>query len=219
MPSVSRLALALALALASSCIIARQPLVAPPNDEPTVMVLSTRMPAPIKHIARHAYIAVRQPGDDHWTIWECCGPGSHQSDNPFIPSFGDGVRVHGVWRGKKAEKIIACIPGVTHKYGDPSYLPWPGPNSNTYVEHVMRTCGMHADLPVTCIGRDYRGWLGASWTSGGTGFQIESPLVGVKLGLTEGVDVHIFGLALGVDLWPPAIILPVGEGRLGFDDR
>ena len=27
------------------------------------------------------------------------------------------------------------------------------------------------------------------------------------------------GLSFGIDLFPPAIILPVGEGRIGFADR
>lgn len=211
---------AAALALVPSCMLLPRKLEAPPNDKATVMVLSTRMPGAIRNVGRHAYIAVREAGAEDWTIWECCPPGRHsRRADPFEPSFGDEVRLHGVWRGARAEKMIACIPGVTERYGSPSYLPWPGPNSNTYVDAVMRRCDIPADLPSTCVGRDYRGWLGASWTSGGTGFQIESPILGVRLGLTEGVEVHVLGLAVGVDLWPPAIILPVGEGRLGFADR
>ena len=58
--------------------------------------------------------------------------------------------------------------------------------------------------------------MGFSKTSGGTGVQLESPLVGLRVGLTEGIEVHLFGLALGVDLWPPAIIVPLGPGRIGL---
>jgi len=29
----------------------------------------------------------------------------------------------------------------------------------------------------------------------------------------------VLGLSFGVDLWPPALILPLGPGRLGFADR
>ncbi len=64
-----------------------------------------------------------------------------------------------------------------------------------------------------------RGWFGASWTTEGTGFQVESPVLGLRLGLKEGVEVHVLGLPFGVDLWPPAIILPIGVGRLGIADR
>jgi hypothetical protein len=41
----------------------------------------------------------------------------------------------------------------------------------------------------------------------------------VRLGLTEGVELHLFGMAFGIDLWPPAFIVPIGPGRLGFEDR
>jgi hypothetical protein len=78
---------------------------------------------------------------------------------------------------------------------------------------------MRAELPPTSIGKDYRGAIGVSRTTGGTGVQLETPVVGLRIGLTEGVQLHVFGLAIGVDWWPPAIVLPVGEGRLGFADR
>ncbi|WP_394840501.1 hypothetical protein LVJ94_02930 [Pendulispora rubella] len=84
---------------------------------------------------------------------------------------------------------------------------------------MARKCGISVELPSTANGRDYRGIVGAGVTSGGTGVQLETPLVGLKLGLKEGVEVHIFGGAVGVDFWPPAIIVPIGAGRIGFDDR
>ena len=114
--------------------------------------------------------------------------------------------------------MISCLPGATRKYGDPDYWVWPGPNSNTYADAVLRECGIHVDLPPTCVGKDFRSWLGASFTSGGTGFQIESPLVGLRLGLTEGIELHVFALAFGIDFWRPALILPFEDGRLGFAD-
>jgi hypothetical protein len=77
---------------------------------------------------------------------------------------------------------------------------------------------IHVDLPPTCVGKDHRSLLGMSFTSGGTGIQLESPVLGVRLGLTEGIELHVLALTLGVDFWPPALLVPFGEGRLGFDD-
>lgn len=213
------LSLLVCAALLGGCVIFARPHRVPPNDVATVMVLSNRLGGPLKRVARHAYLAVRAKDAKDWTIWECCGPGSHTSSDPFVPSFGDQVRLHGVHRGAKAERMIACIPGATDRYGDPSYIMYPGPNSNSYVEAVLRACDIHTDLLSTSVGKDWRGLFGVSWTSGGTGFQIETPLVGLKLGLTEGIELHLFSLSIGVDLWPPAIIVPVGEGRIGFADR
>jgi hypothetical protein len=182
-------------------VIFARPLRQPPGDQAAVMVLSNRLGGPLRRIARHAYLAVRAKGTTTWDIWECCPGGKHRSNSsdPFQPSFGDEVRLHGVFTGKRAEKMIECIPKATEAYGDPPYWLWPGPNSNTYVEAILRKCDIHSDLLSTSVGKDFRGIIGISWTSGGTGFQIETPLVGLW--------------------WPPAIIIPVGEGRIGFGDR
>jgi hypothetical protein len=67
--------------------------------------------------------------------------------------------------------------------------------------------------------QDHRGIVGGGVTSRGTGLQLELPVVGTKIGLTEGVELHVFGGPVGVDVWPPALIVPVGPGRVGFDDR
>jgi hypothetical protein len=215
---VRRALIALALVL-PACVIGRRALRLPPDDGvPTLMVLSGAMPEPIRRVGRHAWFLMREDGAHAFTRWECCSPGPN-SEPPFDMFGGGNVILHGVFRGARAQKMMACIEKKTKTYEYAhEYHVWPGPNSNTYVEAMLRRCGVHVDLPATCVGRDYRGALGASVTSGGTGFQIESPVVGLKLGLTEGVEVHLFGLAFGVDLWPPAIILPFEGGRLGFED-
>lgn len=210
--------LGLALLL-SSCVIAERKLEIPDTDKPIAMVLSNRLGGPLKRIARHAYIAVRPAPGDRWTVWECCPPGSHTTADPFASSFGDQVRLHAVVTGERAARAAACLGPATEKYGDPRYWMWPGPNSNTYVESVARSCDIPVSLPSTAVGKDFRGVIGASVTSEGTGVQLETPIVGIRLGLKEGIEVHLFGLALGIDLWPPAIIVPVGDGRVGFGDR
>ncbi len=42
-------------------------------------------------------------------------------------------------------------------------------------------------------------------------------LLGLSLGLREGVELNLLGLVLGLDLVHPALKLP-GIGRLGFQD-
>ncbi len=198
----------------SGCVIFKRPLVAPTGDDAAILLVTTEMPQPISTIARHAWFAVRQKGKKEWRRIEVGGFGS----GPFAGV--SNVRLHAIWRGKKAERGIACLRehAANAKPGR-SYLPWPGPNSNTFVDAMLRRCNLHADLPSTAIGKDYRGLVGLSWTSGGTGFQFETPLFGFKLGLTEGIEIHLLAFAFGIDLWPPAIIVPVGPGRIGFEDR
>jgi len=226
MPLETRLALLLAAlgATSTGCAIYRRPLALPPPETPYVAVLSGEMPEPISMVARHGWI-VASVGDRKPLLrYELMGDAFKTTTSDPFRYFGHGdVALHGVLRGDRARiaKVVACLDVETPRYNEehPTYWPMPGPNSNTYVDQMMRRCDIPFELPATAIGKDYRGVLGASVTSGGTGVQLETWLGGIKIGVTEGVEVHLLGLAIGVDLWPPALILPVNPGRLGFDDR
>jgi len=218
---VRRAALVAALALlASGCTIASRELRAPANDQPTVLLISGGLGRPIEKIARHPWFAVREAGATGWRLYEVGrGHGGTFADPFAHPPYLEPV-LHGVWRGAAAERAIACLEREASPWlKQLHYRAWPGPNSNTFGDVMLRRCGLHASLPATAIGKDYRGALGVSWTTEGTGFQIESWLLGLRLGLKEGVEVHVIGLAFGVDLWPPALIVPLGSGRIGFGDR
>jgi len=195
---------------AAGCIVNARPLVRPDGVEAVVLLESTVMPEPIQGVARHAFFEVREAGG--WSF----------ESVEFGYVTRREVRLHAVWRGRPAEEAIPCLrahaPGIEREI-HPHYLPWPGPNSNTFVDRLLRLCGLHADLPATAVGKDYRGVIGISRTSGGTGLQLETPIFGLRLGLTEGIELHLLALAFGVDFWPPALLLPIDPGRLGFDDR
>ena len=209
-----------ALAL-GGCIVARQKLEAPPNDETTVLLVTGALGHPIDKIARHPWLAVRHAGETGWTIYEVPSIG-HAGDDPFHHSGYLDPILHKTWRGAEADRAAACIereaPDVIHRI-DRGYVFYPGPNSNTFGDVVLRKCHLHASLPSTSVGKDWRGVIGAGVTSEGTGLQLETPVVGVKIGLKEGIEVHVIGLSFGIDFWPPAIILPLGPGRIGFADR
>ncbi|MEO1272635.1 MAG: DUF3750 domain-containing protein [Myxococcota bacterium] len=214
------------VSISPGCAILQRPVELPTDDGPVVMVMSGALGQPLSDVARHPWIAMREEVGSNWIRYEvmCCEPNTverhiHDPLDDYGAGGGD-VQVHGVIRGEEARDAIACIEREAKRYPyDDYYLVWPGPNSNTFVDYMIRTCDLDTELPATAIGRDYRGPVGVSTTAGGTGVQFESPVVGLKVGLTEGVELHIFTLAIGVDLWPPAIILPVGDGRLGFADR
>jgi hypothetical protein len=224
-------ALGLVLLSLSGCVVNQRPVEQPRTDQAVVLVGSAALPEPIDGLARHPWVALREPGASHWERWEvmCCdrdtplGTVRRTNIDPLSDHGGGGgdVRVHGLFTGERAEPMIACVRREGPRYPDRHlYRAWPGPNSNTFVDYIARKCAIPVDLPSPSIGKDYRGLvLGASSTAGGTGVQLETPLIGTKLGLTEGVELHLFGMAWGVDLWPPALIVPFGPGRFGFDDR
>lgn len=217
-------------AACAGCVIGQGRAVAPDTEDAVVIVGSAALGQPLDGIARHPWVSLRDAGSSEWERWEvmCCPDRSRfstvkRSRRPPESDYGGGggdVRFHAVITGERARRAIECVRREAPRYPDRDrYRAWPGPNSNTFVDYVIRKCGLGTDLPAPSIGKDYRGLIGVSWTSGGTGFQIETPVVGVKLGLTEGVEIHILGMAIGIDLWPPAIIVPVGPGRIGFADR
>src|SRR5713101_8836549 len=94
------------------------------------------------------------------------------------------------------------------------YLAWPGPNSNTYVAWVLRRAGVAADLDPRGIGKDYLGLAGVAISTTGTGVQAESSLLGLKVGLRDGVEVHFLYFTFGLDAVRPAVKTPFG--RLGM---
>lgn len=211
----------LALVFLTGCIVAKQSLTMPANDETTVALLTGTLGHPMEDIARHPWFAVRKKGEKSWEIYEVGGGG--REDDPFTghTSYGHPI-LHKVWRGEEAEAAAACLAKHGHEQKrdiENHYIFYPGPNSNTFGERMLHICHLHASLPSTSVGKDWRGWFGAGIASEGTGVQLETPVFGIKVGLKEGIEVHVVGLSFGIDLWPPAIILPLGPGRIGFADR
>lgn len=218
--------IALAGVSVTGCMVGKRSLKLPASDGVATVIMATMtLMEPLEKIARHPWFAVREAGAREWVRWEIWAPGD-RGDWGYIaqrrvpPLEGPNVQVHSIVRGAAASRFITCLKRESARYEHRHvYLPWPGPNSNTYVDVMMRRCGFRGELPPTSVGKDYRGIVGVSRTSGGTGVQFETPIVGLRIGLTEGLQVHIFGLTVGIDLWPPALLYPLGNGRLGFADR
>ncbi len=213
--------LPLAALVLGGCIVAKRSLTMPDNSETTVALVSGTLGHPMDDIARHPWFAVRKKGAREWQVYEVGGGGTEE--DPFHKHSPYRTPIlHGLWRGAEGDQAAACIEKhapVAKQYIQSHYIFYPGPNSNTFGDVVLRKCKLSASLPATAIGKDWRGLFGAGITSERTGVQVETPILGVKLGLKEGIEVHVLGLSFGIDLWPPAIILPLGPGRIGFADR
>lgn len=211
----------LALFAASGCAIGQRQLREPSPDQDAVLLVTGGLPPPMDQIARHPWFAFRATGTDSWRAWEV-GGGSSVSylDGPFDNSPYVEPIVHGVWTGAEATRAIECLEREAPRWLEAlDYRFFPGPNSNTFGDAMLRACDLRASLPATAVGKDWRGAFGITRTTEGTGVQIETPVLGLRVGLKEGVEVHVLGLSVGIDLWPPALIVPLGSGRIGFADR
>ena len=189
----------------------------------TVQLRYATLPSACRPIGIHYWFVLQdqEEGRSHrWEVWQTRDAGGtswgHVHWNLMHPDRGVGggpARTAAEWTGRDAEALSRVLADPTrYPYGR-QYRAWPGPNSNTYVAWVLRQAGIPYDLDPRGIGKDYLGLAGAGRTSTFTGVQLETPLVGVKLGLREGAEVHLLCLTFGLEFWPPALKTPFG--RLG----
>jgi hypothetical protein len=174
--------------------------------------------------AHHSWIVVKEAGAIRYTRYDKVGWGSPVRTDGWIADgrwFGNAPELVLAIQGEQAERLIPRIRAAVasypyRSYGD--YRAWPGPNSNTFVAHVMQEVpGLGAALPPTAIGKDWHPngeWLG--WTPSRTGVRLSAGgLLGVAIGWIEGIEVNVLGLVAGIDIRRPALKLP-GWGRIGF---
>jgi hypothetical protein len=180
--------------------------------------------------AVHTWIAAKPAGAQSFTVYEVTGWGvrhggdavSIEEDAPDRYWYGAVPELLAEVRGPKATQAIGKIRTAVAGYPYPrSYTTWPGPNSNTFVAHVLRQVPeLRADLPPTAIGKDYLpGNALVAATPSGTGGQVSLfGLAGVAVGVEEGVEVNLLGLGFGIDPGELALRLP-GIGKVGFRTR
>lgn len=178
-------------------------------------------------VAVHSWLIFKRAGDTAYTRYDVIGWGGSRvvRQDYAVPDglwFGARPRLLVDHRGEAAAGMIPGIEAAVagYPYAD-TYRAWPGPNSNTFMAHIGREVpALGLDLPANAIGKDYRPWsspLGLS--SSGRGLQLSlGGLLGLSLGVEEGVEFNLLGLHLGLDLNRPALRLPF-VGRLGLDDR
>lgn len=176
----------------------------------------------------HTWIAVKRTNASRFTVYELMGYQTRRT--------GNGVRVSqrhadGYWFGNRPE-VIADVrgPGVDalieridraaaeYPYAGRYHI-WPGPNSNTFVAHVLRAVPeLRVDLPATAIGKDYVGPQMVAGTPSGTGVQVNVlGALGVLAGWEEGIEVNVIGLTFGVNPKRLALKLPM-LGNVGIVD-
>ena len=217
-PTSSCAALALA-ALSIACANNRPSTVGPacPAVGPLVLVKQVQIPDGEPWYARfavHTWIDYRDV-DGTWQRIGVPGPSTDvvrkqlTEEEAFADErWNERVRVLDRVSGKRAARVAIQLTGAEAHWIDGSYEPFPGPNSNTFIERVVRaTEGLSTQLEPNAVGKDHAG-LRAGWTASGTGVELESAWLGAEVGLKEGLQLHVAQLPIGVRLWPPALLLP-----------
>ena len=115
-------------------------------------------------IAVHYWFVVRDERETHrWEVWQSADAGGrsvghlHRDLKPPEANVGGGpTRLAMQWRGEEAARIAAVLSRCGKDYPFCSrYLPWPGPNSNTFVAWVLAQAGIDYRLGWRGIGRNF----------------------------------------------------------------
>lgn len=176
--------------------------------------------------AVHPWIIYKRSGETAFTRYDVVGWRGDDvvQRNYALPDglwYGAQPKVLVDHRGDGVDAMIDQIETAIRNYPfADTYRSYPGPNSNTFLAHIGREVpALKLDLPANAIGKDYRSIsrpLGMS--PSGRGWQVSLlGLLGLSVGIEEGVEMNILGLDFGIDLNSPGLRLPF-VGRLGMDD-
>jgi hypothetical protein len=176
----------------------------------------------------HTWVAVKRSGAAAYTVYEVNGWRLRRNGTAVAVSdrppdgrwYGSAPRLLAEIRGAGVDAIIDRVEEAVQRYPFAgTYRVWPGPNSNTFVAHVLRAAPeLEADLPATAIGKDFLGGDLFARTPSGTGGQVSLyGVVGVLAGLEEGLELNLLGATFGIDPLGLALKLPL-VGRLGMPE-
>lgn len=174
-------------------------------------------------LAVHSWVVIKPEDAGVYTRYDKVGWGNPVRRNAYD---ADGrwysndpeilVELHGADAARLVPKIEAAVAAYPHS-GRGDYTLWPGPNSNSFVAHVLRSVPeLNAVLPPEAVGRDYRP-LGEFVTLSPDWRNLELSLggyAGLAVGQLHGIEIRLGGLVFGVDIARPALKLP-GFGRIG----
>ncbi len=174
--------------------------------------------------AHHSWIVVKEAGAARYTRYDVVGWGLPVRTDAYAPDgrwFGNDPEIVLALDGAAATRAVPAIRAAVADYPHRSlgsYRAWPGPNSNTFAQHVLaRIPESGTTLPPTALGKD---WTPPGrfleTTPSGTGIRLSwRGYVGLTVGWVEGLEINLLGAVSGLDWRRPALKLP-GWGRLAL---
>ncbi|MGJ8658009.1 MAG: DUF3750 domain-containing protein [Akkermansiaceae bacterium] len=170
--------------------------------------------ARIAQFATHTFLDYRESVDSPWYRVEVFNPKSgvvnKKISNTAVHAkkrWDERVRILSQSDGKSNPHFARDIRAFAASYDDSVYRSYPGPNSNTFMEKMIREVdGVSAILDHNAIGKELGFYAGK--TAGGTGVKLQTSVLGIALGLKEGVEVSALGLSAGVSVYPLSVRIP-----------
>ena len=187
------------------------------DDEAAIYVLAARTGGLKGAFSVHSWIVVKEAGANRYHRYDKVGWGN--------PIRRDAYPADAYWYSNQpwivhaatGDRAAALLPQVEDAIEDYPYARnggyriWPGPNSNSFVAHVLNAVpDLGARLPPNATGRDFAAghasfhissdWKDVHATVGG--------LFGFAFGVRNGIEIHFLGLVAGLDLAHPALKVP-----------
>lgn len=190
---------------------------APLPEEAAIHILAARTGGFKGAFAVHSWVVVKKPGASAFERYDKVGWGSPIRRNAYAADgrwYSNPPAIVASVTGDEAARLIpaveAAIAGYPYSHhGD--YRIWPGPNSNSFVAHVLRAVPeLGATLPPNAAGRDFApGLFAFDIAPDGRDVHVTlGGLAGFAAGLRSGFELHFMGLVAGVDVMRPALKVP-----------
>lgn len=196
-----------------------------PNPEqfsdPVIQVYAARTWGVKGKFAVHTWLAYKESSANHYEVVQVIG-WKQEPDGNVV--FTEATIADKTWwgnepmllfdvRGQTAGDLIPKLKSAITSYPwSKEYVVYPGPNSNTFVSWVAeRVPELKLDLPATAIGKDWRP-LEHSFRESPSGTGITASLLGllgIQLGIEEGLEINLAGLHFEVDLLDLKVGLPL----------
>lgn len=179
-----------------------------------IYILSARTSGLKGALASHSWIVIKRPGALGYERYDKMGWGDVIWKNGFPADglwYSNKPVIEHALEGAAAAQLIPLVDAAIASYpfaAQGSYCAWPGPNSNSFIAHVLRAAPEIGRMPATAIGRDFHPRLTVGWQPGQRCFEIN--LRGV-LGFAIGwslLEIRLLGLVGGVDLHRRALLVP-----------
>jgi hypothetical protein len=187
------------------------------DDDAAIYVLAARTGGLKGALSLHSWIVLKRPGAREYERWDKVGWGtplrrnSRAADGRWYSNVPVVVKAV---RGVEAETLLPKFERAVADYPYAQaggYRIWPGPNSNSFVAHVLREVPeFGAVLPANAVGRDFRPGIAAfdrapDWSD----FHLTlGGVLGIAVGRLSGIELHFAGLVAGIDLQRPALKIP-----------
>lgn len=184
------------------------------HSSAAIYVLAARTSGLKGALASHSWIVIRKPGSRRYERYDKMGWGDVIWKDGFAADalwYSNRPVVEHALEGQAAARLIPAIEAAIASYpfaAQGSYCAWPGPNSNSFIAHVLRAAPEIGRMPATAVGRDFHPRSFLSWQPAARCVELNlRGYFGVAVGLRL-LEIRFLGLVGGLDLERGAILIP-----------